>query len=246
MPDAAAAVLDAVAPEPIVWVEVPGGSFEMGGEGGEADELPAHMVSLTAFELMRTEVTVAQYAGCVVAGDCTEPDIGADCNFGVAGREAHPVNCVDWDQAHDFAAYIGGGAHLPTEAEWEYSARSGGGVHKYPWGTWSATCERAVMSDGGDGCGRSSTLPVCSKSAGNSAQGACDLAGNVWEWVEDWYHDSYAGAPADGSAYVSPAGSRRAFRGGSWGNDAGTLRARNRGLGAPSRRGGDLGFRLAR
>ena len=86
---------------------------------------------------------------------------------------------------------------------------------------------------------------MCSKPAGNSSQGVCDLAGNVWEWVQDGYHDSYSGAPGDGSAWEGSA-SLRVLRGGSWFNSASSLRASDRfGLG-PSFRNNRLGFRLAR
>jgi formylglycine-generating enzyme required for sulfatase activity len=106
------------------------------------------------------------------------------------------------------------------------------------------------MTDGGQyGCGLDSTWPVCSKEAGNIVQGVCDLAGNVWEWVEDWYHSSYnaeGGAPVDGSAWVNPSGSDRAGRGGSWVRDARDVRAADRGWVTLGNRVGDLGARLCR
>jgi formylglycine-generating enzyme required for sulfatase activity len=91
----------------------------------------------------------------------------------------------------------------------------------------------------------SSIQPVGSKPAGNTAQGLYDMAGNVWEWVQDGYHDSYKGAPNDGSAWESPAGSNRVFRGCSWFYGAGYARATLRGLGVPDYRG-LLGLRPAR
>jgi formylglycine-generating enzyme required for sulfatase activity len=102
------------------------------------------------------------------------------------------------------------------------------------------------MYDGGDGCGRDSTWPVCSKPSGNTTHGLCDMAGNVWEWVQDWYHDSYDGAPTDGSAWETPTGSYRVFRGGSWLGDARSVRAAIRNLNLPGYRPGRVGFRLAR
>ena len=117
-------------------------------------------------------------------------------------------------------------------------------MQKYPWGDAAATCERAVMADGGDGCGKGATWPVCSKPAGNTAQGVCDMAGNVWEWVQDTYHDSYTDAPADGRAWEA-GGSNRVYRGGSWWNGATWTRAAYRGRVDPSRASGNLGFRPA-
>jgi len=103
------------------------------------------------------------------------------------------------------------------------------------------------MYDGrGDGCGRGSTWPVCSKPNGNTTQGLCDMAGNVWEWVQDWWHNSYDGAPTDGSAWETPTGSFRVDRGGSWFFLARDVRAANRNNGSPGSRNVYVGFRLAR
>ena len=134
---------------------------------------------------------------------------------------------MDWDQAQAFAAWAGG--RLPSESEWEHAARSGGKEQTSPWGDEEATCILAVMCDGGNGCGEDRTWPVCSKPAGNSRQGVCDLAGNVWEWT-----DEREGA------------SRRVSRGGSWLFTASYLRASYRFRVVPSFRSDGLGFRLAR
>ncbi len=226
----------------VEWVRIPGGSFRM-GSNEQSDEKPVHEVRVKTFELAKSEVTVGQYGACVKAGKCTAPDTGEYCNWGKSGREQHPVNCVDWNQARAFSVWVGG--RLPTEAEWEYAARSGGKARKYPWGNEKATCARAVMNDGGRGCGRRSTWPVCSKPKGNSAQSVCDLAGNVWEWVEDVYAESYAGAPTDGSARTG-GWSYRVFRGGCWYNTAGVLRAAFRRWNPAGLRNYFLGFRPAR
>ncbi len=229
----------------IEWVRIPGGSFNMGSEDGDSDEMPVHIVMVPTFEMGKTQVTVDQYRACVDAGACTAPSTSEWCNWGQSDRGKHPINCVDWNQAQAFATWAGG--RLPSEAEWEYAARSGGGDCKYPWGDEDATCERAVMNDGsGYGCGRDSTWPVCSKLKGNTTHGLCDMAGNVWEWVQDWYHYSYNGAPTDGLAWESPTGSDRVFRGGSWNHGASLVRAAFRDGNSPGIRNDDLGFRVAR
>jgi iron(II)-dependent oxidoreductase len=201
---------------------------------------------VAAFEMLETEVTVAQYAACVTAGDCTVLDCAeSHCNWIESGYEDHPMNCVNWQQAVDFCEWAGG--RLPSEAEWEYAARSGGQNIDYPWGDETATCDYAVMNDGlGGSCGTDRTWAVCSKTAGNTDQGLCDMAGNVWEWVQDWYHSDYAGAPTDGSAWEVPSGIARVDRGGSFVWWASYQRAANRSYYGPENLYVDVGFRCAR
>lgn len=225
------------------WVTLPAGRFVMGvrapGEGF-LDASPAHEVSLKAFEMSRTDVTVEQYARCVSAGRCTTPASGVNCNWGKPGRERHPVNCVSWEQAVRYAGFVG--ARLPTEAEWEYAAASGGRSNKYPWGGEEPACGLAVMG----GCDTEGTMPVCSRPAGNTAQGLCDMAGNVWQWTRDKYSGSYANAPSDGSAFEA-AGQARVVRGGSFDNgDFRLLRTVFRHGMAPGVRDAKVGFRVAR
>lgn len=229
----------------IDWVRIPGGVFEM-GSNEFPDEMPVHKVTVKTFELARSETTNAQFQACVAAGACEMPDL--DC-LGPAFRGLEqPVVCVTWAQARAFAAWAGG--RLPSEAEWEYAARGAGGKRRYAWGDETPTCRLAVFGESADalGCGRDATWPVCSKPRGNTKQGLCDMAGNVWEWTEDWYHDSYAGAPADGSAWVMKStSSYRADRGGQWDGNDQNLRAAKRDSENPdirSERG--TGFRVAR
>ena len=228
----------------LVWVSIPGGRFMMGSNKGESDERPKHRVSVKAFQLNRTEVTVSQYRACVKARQCMKPNTGTYCNWKKQGRGKHPVNCVDWSQARAFCRWAGG--RLPSEAEWEYAARGGGKNIQYPWGNQKATCTRAVMDDGsGNGCGKDRTWPVCSRTAGNTAQGLCDMAGNVFEWVEDRSHRSYKGARVDGRAWTVGSSKFRVLRGGSWDYSAGYVRATYRYSITPTVRIYDFGFRCA-
>lgn len=250
--DALGAAQGGVPRTPVEWVSISGGKFTMGTGDGAAffsNAKPTREVTIKAFEMSKTLVTVEQYAECVVQGVCTEPAVGGYCNWIKPGRQRHPVNCVDWEQANQFARFKG--ARLPSEAEWEYAATSGGKDQKHPWGNEAASCERAVMhGDGGYGCGSGGTMPVCSKPAGNAkfASGGelCDAVGNVWHWVQDKYKDSYAGAPVDGSA-VEGTGYHRVVRGGSFSLEgARSLRTDDRDFGDPGYRYASVGFRLAR
>ena len=227
----------------IEWVRVAGGTFWMGSNDGDHDEKPVHQVTLSSFELAKSEVTVGQYRACVSAGKCRAPNTtGSLCNWGKSGRDAHPVNCVDWDQAVAFSRWVGG--RLPTEAEWEYAAGSGDRSWTHPWGNEAASCQRAVMNDGASGCGRGGTWPVCSKPAGKSHQGLCDMIGNVWEWTYDSY-GGYSSSPQHNPTGAS-GGSFRVLRGCGWGGAAGNCRAALRRRYAPSYRINVLGFRPSR
>ena len=224
-----------------------GKGFCMGNDDRPGDASPTHEVKIKTFEMSKTLITVEQYAECVIQDRCTEPASeghGGYCNWGQAGRQGHPVNCVSWFQANQYAKFKG--ARLPTESEWEYAATSGGKNQKYPWGNEDATCERAVMyGNGGYGCGGGSTMPTCSKPAGNTAHGLCDMAGNVGQWVQDAYQRSYAGAPEDGGA-VEAADFGRVLRGGAFHfSDARRLRADRRSFESPAISHGGIGFRLA-
>ena len=201
----------------VQWISIPGGNYLMGSNIKKYQEGPPHMVTVSAFEMAKTQVTNKQYKACVAAGACKAPK-----DFGPAfSGDDQPVVGADYEDAKAFSAWVGG--RLPSEAQWEYAARSAGQDWQYPWGNEPATCERAIIGQRHymvpePACGRSATWPVCSKPAGNSAQGLCDLASNAAEWIEDWYHAEYGGAPDDGSAWEEEThnGHIKVVRGGCW------------------------------
>ena len=220
----------------------------MGSTSGTSNAKPVHSVTVPSFEMTETTVTVEQYEQCVNdSGACSVPSTSnTACNWGESGYEDHPVNCVYWQQAVDFCAWAGG--RLPSESEWEYAASNGSDENTYPWGDDEATCNYAVMEDDTHtvGCDTGRTWSVCSKTAGNTNHGLCDMAGNVWEWLEDWYHNDYTGAPTDGSAWLSPVDSTRVTRGGNFYGNAVFQRAAYRTSVSPPSQYNSLGFRCAR
>ena len=228
----------------ISWVLVPGGTFIMGSRHTRAkdDEKPRHKVTIDAFEVSRTEVTVAQYQKCIDTGPCTVPGKGGRCYWGRGDVDTHPVTCISWDQAAVYAKWAG--ARLPTEAEWEYAARSGGKDWTYAWGDESATCGRAVMNDHGLGCGRGEALEVCSIPPGNTSQGLCDMVGNVEEFVQDFYQLYSRGERWNPQGPKE--GLMRIARGGSWRDVSRDVRATKRHFIRRSFRSADLGFRVVR
>ncbi|MDD5210488.1 MAG: formylglycine-generating enzyme family protein [Elusimicrobiales bacterium] len=207
---------------PVEWVSIPAGKFLMGAEisaPGSNNTRPVRGVEIKTFKMAKAVVTVEQYAKCVNEGKCTEPAItyySFNCNWYTPDRRAYPMNCLNGAQMKDFAGFAG--ARLPTEAEWEYAARSGGKNNKYPWGNEPVTHDRAVYDgpENGIGGGTNGTMPVCSKPAGNTEQGLCDMAGNVWQVTQDIYKDSYAGAPVDGGAVTGAADGDNVIRGNSF------------------------------
>ena len=236
--------------EPMVLI--PAGEFMMGCNeavdnqcGG--DEKPYHKVHLDEYYIDKYEVTVDGYVGCVRAGKCLEPGSGEDCNWRKDDRGSHPINCVDWSQAKSYCEWVG--KRLPTEAKWEKAARGTDG-RKYPWGNQPTTCDYAVIERG---CGRNSTWPVGSKPKGASPYGLMDMAGNAWEWVEDWYHWKYyesspsSNPPGPSSSLINPVNSHQArvMRGGSWQSDSNMMRTSDRSLLGPTNRL-FVGFRCAR
>lgn len=209
--------------EPGDMIFIPAGTFIMGDESNVLAS-PSHEVAVPAFWIDQYEVTVLEYSDCVEANECSAPGMADGCNWQVAGRDEHPVNCVSWDDASAYCAWVG--SRLCSEAEWEKATR-GLDLRIYPWGNQTASCLLAIMNDGrGDGCGTGSSWAVGSKPAGASADLVYDLAGNVSEWVEDYWHAGYTNAPTDGSAWVEDCEvERRLSRGGAYSSTAGSLKS---------------------
>lgn len=221
----------------MIMVYVPSGTFMMGNE--EVDnESPIHEVTLDGFWIDQTEVTNAQYAQCVADGVCDPSSLADDSDFNGAQQ---PVVSVSWFDADTYCTWSSEEAgRLPTEAEWEYAAR-GPDSRTYPWGNDTPTCNLAQFGS----CG-GETVEVGSFSpAGDSWIGAQDMAGNVWEWVNDWYDSNYYDvSPIDNPQGPGDTGAK-VMRGGSWGDIATNLRSSNRSIKDPTNRNGLFGFRCA-
>jgi formylglycine-generating enzyme required for sulfatase activity len=185
----------------MTMVYVPGGAFLMGSEDGDDDERPMHRVTLGSFWIDRTEVSNAQYALCVASGECRASSYADNDDYN--GGE-YPVVGVSWQDAADYCAWAG--ARLPTEAEWEYAARRSQ-VNVYTWGNDEADCDKANYG----GC-VGATSAVGSYPAGVSWCGALDMAGNVWEWMDDWYN-GYPNTSHQSDAFGTQ---YKVLRGGSW------------------------------
>ncbi|MCC7262886.1 MAG: SUMF1/EgtB/PvdO family nonheme iron enzyme [Candidatus Latescibacteria bacterium] len=201
-----------VYPEQAGMVQIPAGPFTMGdNEGSGGDEDPEHLVELSLFWLDKTEVTTAAYQACVAAGACAPAGQTAGCNAPLADRAEHPINCVDWARAEAYCRWAG--KRLPTEAEWEKAAR-GDDQRRYPWG--DARPDGTYLNYNNL---VGSTEPVGSHPAGASPYGVLDLAGNVFEWTNDYYSSEYyAQSPAaDPPGPPLPAdGEFRVVRSSSW------------------------------
>jgi len=231
---------DARSPERVL---VPAASFYMGSEEGAADEQPVRVVALKAFALDRYEVTNGRYADCVAAGQCRAPQLmssrSRDHYYDDPRYADFPVVLVDHAQAAAFCAFAAG--RLPTEAEWERAARGAlPSLNIFPWGDAWPTCALANFA----GC-LGDTDRVGARPAGQSPVGAVDMAGNVWEWVSDWYDvDYYREAPATDP--VGPnAGTLRVMRGGCWQSGVSSLRVSCRKAELPQAWADNVGFRCA-
>jgi formylglycine-generating enzyme required for sulfatase activity len=233
---------------------VPAGAFEMGSEWGDDDESPVHTVWLDNFYLDKYEVTIAQYKECAHAGACDPPHDTSSATRGNYYEDPqfadYPVIHVTW---HDAAKYcVWRNARLPTEAEWEKAARGTDG-RDYPWGdifdgNWLNYCDINCLSDTADqeyDDGNADTAPVGSYPNGASPYGMLDMAGNVWEWVADWYNSEYYADSAAENPQGPATGTQRVLRGGSWNKDRFGVRTTYRSKFHPNGSKETFGFRCA-
>jgi eukaryotic-like serine/threonine-protein kinase len=255
-------------------VYVPGGQFFMGSDDDLPQEKPAHNVKLSPYCIDIYEVTTDAYLKCSDNGKCKRASKVNEwdgikshdhdvfdplCNVrDPSGREKHPINCVEWDMASTFCAAEGG--RLPSEAEWEFAARSADG-RRYPWGDDDPTGDR--LNACGSECvawgkknhvevkamyasddGFANTAPVGSFPAGKSRFGLQDVVGNVWEWVADWSAPYTAAAQSDPKG--PDTGTAKVIRGGAWnGSEPAWVRPTFRYWNDPKTKSYGVGFRCA-
>jgi len=253
------------------FTKVPGGTFTMGCESAERDgncdddESPAHEVTVSTFYMSVYEVTNAQFAAFLNAEGNQEEggtewyeigssnakikEIGGGIFEVEEGFERHPVMEVSWYGARAYAAWLseqtGQSYRLPTEAEWEYAARGGEAGAKDGF-LYSGSDDIDAVAWYRENSG-SRTHEVGQKQP--NQLGLYDMSGNVWEWVQDCWHEDYKGAPEDGSAWLESDGGncgRRVVRGGSWYNLPDGCRVAYRYWNGSDGRNNFDGFRLAR
>jgi formylglycine-generating enzyme required for sulfatase activity len=239
-------------------VLVPAGEFIMGSAGDEldhlkasresfGDEIPRHRVYLDAFYIDKFEVTNARFQRFVQAtgyrtlaeraGDDATWRAPRDSGSNITGLEQHPVVQVSQEDAKAYCTWAG--KRLPAEAEWEKAARGTDG-RTYPWGN-------QFDSRQGNFEGKNKgTVPVGSYEGGKSPYGAHDMAGNVLEWVADWYDVNYYRNSLARNPQGPASGDRAVLRGGGWNNGALNVRAPSRNRNAPANRAGGIGFRCAK
>ena len=224
-------------------IYVPGHYFDFGSSNDDplsrGDEKPQTRVKMPGFFMFGDEVTNGEYAVCEESGVCTPPqtsDQGPCTNYRNTAFADIPVVCVNWFQANTFCQWVEG--KLPSEAQWEKAARGING-NIYPWGDSKPTCDLLNMA----GCGNEAgPVKIGSYPKGASPYGILDMAGNVREWIEDWYQPNYQNI-----ALYNPSGPAegkfKLVRGGGWNDFAENLRTTARAAYPPETTHEDVGFR---
>jgi formylglycine-generating enzyme required for sulfatase activity len=240
---------------PVEMVSVPGGQFQMGCSPQDSrchtNERPLHTVRLSPFMIDKYEVSNAHYAACVASGACSPPPTNASVlhpdYYPNPEFADYPVIAVTWHQASAYCAWLG--KRLPTEAEWEKAARGDQDVRIFPWGNGWPDCSwlNARASSGmcvGD------TVAVGSYPHAISPSGAMEMAGNVWEWVADWYDPDYYQRYPEQNWPKNPqgpdSGIYKSIRSGAWDIAIEGARVSRRVGGLPYDLDTSTGFRCAR
>ncbi|HZO14364.1 MAG TPA: SUMF1/EgtB/PvdO family nonheme iron enzyme [Polyangiaceae bacterium] len=220
-------------------INIPGDTFMMGCNEGvdnlcNTDEHPYHSVTLSGYRIDQFEVTRGDYKACIDEGRCATPA----CDWDATALADHPVTCVTWQDASNYCTWAG--KRLPTEAEWEFAARGTTG-NRYPWG-----------NDFGDDCSLANgnlctldTQPVGSHPTGASWCGAMDMAGNVAEWINDYYSQTYYQSSPSMDPTGPASGGVRGLRGGSWNSSITEFRVSARAANTESFNNNETGFRCA-
>ena len=201
-------------------VYVPAGEFLMGNTDNDRDaesvEKPQHWVYLDAFWIDKFEVTNTRYAMCLNTGKCSSPhrtdSKTRPAYFGFAQYNNYPIIWVNWEQAKTYCEWAG--KRLPTEAEWEKAASWDEGKKEkriYPWGN---TFDKNILNSREGGKGDTTAVGIYTN--GTSPYGASDMAGNVWEWVADWYDENYYLSSPRNNPLGPSSGPAHIIRGGTW------------------------------
>ncbi len=223
-------------------VIIPAGTYERGQKAGDFDELPLQTVTISKpFALSRYEITFEEYDEYCRATNCTKPE---DSSWGQGNR---PVINVSWKEAQAYIAWLsektGARYRLPTDAEWEYAARAGASTRFY-WGDdvgeEQSNCAGCQIIWGSERTARVGRFKP-------NGFGLFDMAGNVFEWTQDCWNNTYENIGLNGEAYENPTGcGKRVIRGGGWSFPPKEIRSANRWRDFPTRRSDDTGFRVVR
>jgi formylglycine-generating enzyme required for sulfatase activity len=229
-------------------IPIPAGCYSMGDTFNEAgrDEFPVHVVCLSAFEMDAHEVTNSDYRACVDAAACGLPyrtdSYTRPVYYGDPAFDDYPVTYVSWFQARDYCAWAG--KRLPTEAEWEYAARGGLAGNRYPWGNEVSGSDANFWNSGDPEDNDTNAV----MSYPPNGYGLYDMAGNVFEWMNDWFGLEYYSESPQDDPQGPETGVDKVLRGGSFYYDCPyTMRVADRGWVFPDYTGDmSLGFRCAR